>query len=125
MKLRVYDSARGSKDRHQYENYPDRYSLYFPHPKKWQKENYEEFGEHITGDYLSFSFSNDGKTITRCVWDEWNGRNGLCDNLGKKVKIETLPLPVQKWIRGYEVVYNNIIKNPEDLNFIKAWENYF
>ena len=34
MKVRVYDSARGSKDRHQYEDYIDRYSLYFPYPKK-------------------------------------------------------------------------------------------
>ena len=125
MKLRVYDAARGSRDRHKFENYPDRYALYFPHPKKWIKDDLESYGEHITGDYLNFSFSEGGKTITRCCWDEWNLRNGLCDNLGKKVKIESLPEPVQKWINGYEIAYNDLIKNPEDEDAIERWESYF
>lgn len=125
MKVRVYDSARGSKDRHQYEDYIDRYSLYFPYPKKWREETYKEYGEHITGDFLGFSFSKDGETINRCSWDEWNLRNGLCDSLGKKVKIEKLPEPVQKWICGYETAWNNLIKDPDNENVKKAWEDYF
>lgn len=125
MKVRVYDGARGRKERHQYENYPDRYSLYFPYPKKWQEEMYKEYGEHISGDFLCFSFSENGETINRCNWDEWNLRNGLCDSLGKKVKIETLPEPVQKWIRGYEVVWNNILKDEDNEEYQKAWEDYF
>ena len=125
MKVRVYDGARGRKERHQYENYPDRYALYFPLPKKEQEDGYKNLGVHITGHYLSFSFSTDGKNITRCCWDEWNLRNGRCDNLGKKVKIETLPEPVQKWIRGYEVVWNNILKDEDNEEYQKAWEDYF
>lgn len=125
MKLRVYDGARGSKDRHQFEGYVDRYSLYFPRPKKWQEETYQKFRERITGDYIGFSFSEDGKSITRCCWDEWNLRNGFCDSLGKKVKIEKLPKPVQDWIVGYEKVYNDFIKNPDNDDVRNAWENYF
>ena len=124
MKLRVYDAARGSKERHQFENYVDRYALYFPHPKKWVKQDLMEYGEHITGEYLSFSFSEDGKTINRCIFDEWNGRDGSCTNLGKKVKIESLPKPVQEWIEGYEKVYNDLIKNPEDDKVVNAWNDY-
>jgi len=125
MKVRVYDAARGKKERHQYENYPDRYSLYFPLPKKIQEEGYKKLGVHITGHYLGFSFSEDGKSITRCCWDEWNLRNGLCDNLGKKVKIETLPEPVQEWIHGYELAWNNILKDEDNEEYKKAWEDYF
>jgi hypothetical protein len=125
MKLRVYDGARGSKDRHQYEDYIDRYSLYFPHPKKWIDEDYRKFRERITGDFLRFSFSEDGKIINRCTWNEWNIRNGLCDSLGKKVNINTLPKHVQKWIAGYEKVYNEMIKHPEDEKIVEAWNNYF
>lgn len=125
MKLRVYDGARGSKDRHQYEGYVDRYSLYFPRPKKRIDEDYREFGERITGNFLGFSFSEDGKTINRCTWDEWNTRNGRCDSLGKKVNIDTLPKHVQNWIAGYERVYNEMIKHPEDEKVVEAWNNYF
>lgn len=125
MKVRVYDGARGKKERHQYENYVDRFALYFPHPKKWQEETYKKHGERITGDYLCFSFSEDGKSITRCCWDEWNLRHGHCDTLGKKVKIETLPEPVQKWIAGYEKRWNDLITHEDDEKVKKAWENYF
>ena len=124
MKVRVYDSARGSKGGHKYEGYIDRYSLYFPYPKKWKEENYKQFGEHITGDFLGFSFSEDGKNITRCCWDEWNLRNGFCDSLGKKVKIEKLPKPVQEWIAGYEERWNALIARPDDEQVKKAWESY-
>ena len=125
MTLRVYDGARGSKERRQYEGYIDRYSLYFPYPNRWKTETYKKYGEHISGEFLGFSFSKNGSNINRCCWNQWNLRDGNCGGLGKKVKINTLPEPVQKWIHGYEIAWNNLINNPEDEDVIKAWEDYF
>ncbi len=125
MKVRVYDGAMGKVERHQYKGYVDRYSLYFPCPKKWQKEEYKKSGKVITGHYLGFSFSEDGEYINRCIWDEWDLSHGRCDNLGKKVKIETLPKPVQKWIRGYEKRWNDLIAHENDKKVQKAWDTYF
>lgn len=122
MKVRVYDSAAGNKEKSKYKDYIDRYSLYFPLPKK-DIQYYD--GGRITGYYLGFSFNEDGTTINRCIWDEWNTKYGLCDCLGKKVKIETLPQKVQDWIHGYEKVYNESLKYPDDNGKQKAWNDYF
>lgn len=110
MKVRVYDSARGRKERHKFENYIDRYCLYFPNPKKVVEETYNLLGETITGTFLRFSFESDGR-INRCAWDEWNRRDGYVDNLGKKVNIDTLPEKVREWIREYERRWNNYISS--------------
>ena len=115
MKVRVYDGGKGYS--------VDRYSLYFPLPKKEVEETYRIHRERISGHFLGFGFNDD--CIFRCCWDEWNMRNGYCTNLGKKVKIETLPQHVQEWVRGYEKAWNNLLKHPNDERYQWEWENYF
>jgi len=118
--LRVYDSAKNCKD---FAGYQDRYALYFPYPKEWIK------GDHVA-DYFAFSFTHDdeyprGASVIRCYWDEWHrGRNGYASNLGKKLKIESLPKHVQEWIAGYQKVWNDLINDPDNQEIIKAWEAY-
>lgn len=124
MKVRVYDGAKPTvydrgeqrKERKQYEDSVDRYSLYFPLPKKRINKD-----DGVVGCYLGFSFSDDGEQIIRCTFEEWNSKNGLCDHLGKKAKIETLPENVQKWIADGERVYNEFIKHPDDEKAEKEW----
>lgn len=116
MKVRVYDSKVDTIDR---------YALYFPLTKKEKEDYYRLFHQHITGNYLCFSFNEEKEVINRCNWDEWNLRDGYCDNLGKKVKIDTLPKFLQEWINGYEKVYNDTIKYPESEEVNQRWMNYF
>lgn len=116
MKLRVYDSGK---------DLVDRYSLYFPYPKKRVIDYYHEYGVYITGDYLLFSFSDDGESINRCGWDSWDLKYGYCSKLGKKVKTETLPKPVQKWIEGYEKLWNNLLKHPQSRKVENQFINYY
>lgn len=115
--LRVYDAAGLKKE---YAGYQDRYSLYFPYPDKWVENG------HV-GDFLAFNFTEDETRphITRLYWDEWHRRNGYV-RLGKKVKIETLPEYVQKWIKGFEKVWNDYINNedPFDEEIRQAWLDY-
>lgn len=112
LTLRVYDAAAKNK---QCVGWSDRYSLYFPYPKEWVENG------HVA-DFLSFSFNE--SSIKRCYWDEWYRRNGYADNLGKKVKISTLPKHVQEWIAGYEKVWNEYINDPDNEEVIERWENY-
>ena len=103
--LRVYDSASVRKE---YATYVDRYSLYVPTPRNKVKE----WG--VMGVFLGFNF--DEKGITRCCWDEC--RYGVITmNLGKKVKRETLPSHVQKWVKQMEEAYNRALKEDTE----EAW----
>lgn len=119
MKLRVYDSAANNK---LFAGYQDRYALYFPYPKKWIENG------HVA-DFYAFNFTHEdesprGAMIIRCYWDEWHRCSGYPSKLGKRVKIETLPAHVQEWIAGYEKVWNDYIKHPDDPKVRKAWEDY-
>lgn len=118
MELRVYDSARGGKERHKFENYIDRYCLYFPYPKKWLIDS------EVKGDYLAFSFNTETKIIKRCYWDEWKKRDGFCDKLGKKIHTDKLPDFVAEWVKGYEKVWNDYINNEDNEKFKKAFLEY-
>lgn len=117
--LRVYDSAGNNKE---FVGYQDRYALYFPYPKEWIK------GGHV-GDYYAFNFTHEdeyprGCSIIHCYWNEWYRQCGYASNLGKKVKIETLPKHVQEWIAGYQKVWNDLINDPDNQEVVKAWEAY-
>ena len=107
--LRVYDSAATNKE---FTDSVDRFSLYVPTPRN----KVREWG--IMGMFLGFSFGKE--TITRCCWDEC--RNGVAAmNLGRKVKRDTLPLHVQKWVDKMEKFYNRALKE----NTIEAWEDWY
>ena len=117
--LRVYDSAGNNKE---FAGVQDRYALYFPYPKEWIE------GDHV-GDFFAFNFTHEdeypyGATIIRCYWDEWHRKNGYASNLGKKVKIETLPKHVQEWIAGYQKVWNDFLNDPDNQAVVDAWEAY-
>ena len=112
--LRVYDSAGIRKE---YANCQDRYALYFPYPKEWIASG------HVA-DILPFNFSHSDEIISRFCWDEWNRKNGYASMLGKKVKIDILPKHVQKWVNGYEKVWNDLINNPDDIKARTAWLSY-
>ncbi|MBP5457836.1 MAG: hypothetical protein J6Y37_15200 [Paludibacteraceae bacterium] len=123
MKVRVYDAAARNKA---YKGYVDRYSLYFPYTKEMRERHWEDFSERVKGDFLGFSFSEDGSRITRCTWDS---HKGPMDWLGKKVRIETLPQPVVEWVAGYEKVWNALVYAKEGTKEFeaaeKAWNDYF
>ena len=106
--LRVYDAAKRKK---MYENCIDRYSLYVPTPRNKVKE----WG--IMGMFLGFSFSDKG--IIRCCWGEC--KHGVKTmNLGKKIKRDSLPKHVQKWIDTMEEKYNRAVKEDTE----EAWEQW-
>lgn len=117
--IRVYDSGK------KFMGHPDRYVLYFPYPKEWIRDNKYAISpvgyEHV-GDFFAFSFGD--KTIQRCYWGEWCRKDGYASNLGKRVKIDTLPKHVQKWIRGYQKVWTDYINHPDEEWSRKAWEKY-
>ena len=107
--LRVYDIALRNK---KYSNYIDRFTLYVPTPRN--KVN--EWG--YMGIYLGFSFGHE--QIIRCCWDEC--KYGVATmNLGRKVKRESLPQYVQRWVNKMEEAYNKALK--EDTK--EAWENWY
>ena len=106
--LRVYDSAARNK---RFVNYIDRYSLYVPTPRN----KIGEWG--YMGMFLGFSFGEG--TITRFCWD-WCQYGVGSMNLGRKVKRNTLPLHVQKWIDKMEEVYNRALKEDTE----EAWNDW-
>lgn len=116
LTLRVYDGAARNK---QCAEWHDRYVLYFPYPKEWVENG------HVA-DFLAFSFNEDAlyKRITRCYWDEWYRKDGYADRLGKKVKIDTLPQHVQKWIAGFEKAWNDYVNDPDNKRVYKRWLDY-
>ena len=102
--LRVYDSKV---------EVADRYCLYVPTPRNKVKE----WGN--MGIYLPFNFNIDNKTIIRFAWGECV--NGVASmNLGRKMKIDTLPKFVREWIKKNETLYNRALK--EDT--LDAWNDW-
>ena len=107
--LRVYDSAANNK---KFTDYVDRYALYVPTPR-----NKRHLWGYM-GSFLGFSFSKDN--ITRCCWGECKyGVKTM--NLGKKVKRESLPPHVQKWVNRMEAAYNRALE--EDTR--EAWLEWY
>ena len=106
--LRVYDSASVKKE---YATCTDRYTLYVPTPRN----KVREWG--YMGTYLGFSFTDE--VLIKCCWGECeNGVRTM--SLGRKVKRETLPMHVQKWIDKLEKAYNKAITE----NTEEAWEEW-
>ena len=84
MEVRLYDAGK------KYENYIDRYTLYFPYPK-WLRER----SNNVRGCWLGCSPAYDG--MIRCSWElnESHIVNSEKLWLGKKIKLETMPQPFQ------------------------------
>ena len=116
MKVRVYDSGLKS--------YIDRYTLYFPYPKKMRKEYMEMHRSLIMGFCIPFSFSSGdyrGTTINRCASFEDDRTLGYdVPNREKKVKIVTLPKEVQEWCANMERIWNDALKY-DDKEHWDAW----
>jgi hypothetical protein len=106
--LRVYDAAKRNK---KYEDYIDRYCLYVPIPRNRVKE----FG--YVGTFLGFSFSDE--RIIKCYWDECEYGVAFM-NLGTKIKRESLPKHVQKWIDTLEKKWNRALKEDTE----EAWNEW-
>ena len=106
--FRVYDAALTNKV---YENFVDRFSLYVPYPRNKRKE----YG-NLYGIFLGFSFNE--RDIIKCCWEECKYGVKYHD-LGRKVKRETLPLHVQKWVSKLEKTYNDYLKNATAENWEK------
>ena len=105
---RIYDSGK------KFENYVDRYSVFFPLPKKYREEPQEDRGV-----YLGCSVMSDGG-ICCCTWEpvEYYHRIGINLHLGKRVKLESFPKPFQKVINKMTKLYNKALNE----NTEKAWE---
>lgn len=102
--LRVYDGGKNFT--------VDRYTLYYPTPRNKQKSwGYAGMG-------LGFSF-NDSQ-IVKCCHNECGIGIGIDYFPGKKIKRETLPLHIQKWIKKEEDAYNKAIR----LDTQEAWDEF-
>ena len=103
--LRVYDSK--------FKGYVDRYSLYIPTPRNLKAEwGYDGIG-------IGFSWSQVHDSLIRC--DHFECPHFSQMNLGRKVKRETLPAFVQKWINKMEKLYNDALNLDTDAAW-KKWE---
>ena len=79
-----------------------------------------------TGTFCISHIRKSGLGITSTLFHllAMNMLDGYASNLGKRVKIDTLPKHVQKWIRGYQKVWTDYINNPDEEWARKAWEKY-
>lgn len=104
---RIYDGGK------KYENYVDRYSVFYPLPKKYREDPYED-----RGIYLGCSVMSNGG-LNRCTWEpvECHDRIGISLNWGKRVKLESFPKPFQKAINRFTRIYNRALNENTD----KAW----
>jgi hypothetical protein len=106
MKARLYRATGEARD------YIDGYSLYLPYPK-WYREQLNP-KNYASGCFLGCSPASDG-TMIRCCWEELEYRiYGRADNLGRKVKIESMPEPFQKEVRRIEKLWNDALKYNDD-----------
>ena len=106
MKVRVYDSGK---------NAADRYTLYFPYPKKLR----EHEGRTIMGCFQPFNFVEGQLTLYAWDYDDRSLGYNIPRN-EKKVKIETLPQFVQNYIVKMERIWNDALKY-DDKEHWDAW----
>lgn len=104
--LRVYDAGE------KYAHCADRYSLYYPTPRNKVKD----WG--YKGIYLGFGFSEN----EICEYSHGECKIGVGVDFfgGKKIKRQTLPTHVQKWIDNMEKAYNKAIKTDTE----EGWEEF-
>ena len=109
MKARLYRATGEAK------NYIDGYTLYFPYPK-WYRQELRKLHKdtlHIPiGTFVGCSPASDG-TMIRCSWDEMDERYTFA-GLGRKVKIESMPVPFQNEVYRLEKLYNDALKYDDE-----------
>ena len=108
---RIYDSGK------KFEGYADRYSVLFPLPKKFQMGTCNK----VRGSYLGCSPSADG--MIRCTWEEVKERDyvGVDLVLGRRVKLDTFPMPFQNIVNKMTELYNKALNE----NTEKAWMEWY
>ena len=112
MKARLYRATGEAR------NYVDGYSLYLPYPKRYREELNPR--NYASGCFLGCSPAHDG-TMIRCNWDELEySKYGSASNLGRKIKIESMPEPFQKEVRRIEQLYNDALKYDDEAH----WEKF-
>lgn len=116
MKVRIYDSRL--------KGYVDRYTFYFPYPKKRVEAEMKRSGHQIMGICQPFSFRTDqsGKTsLTFCPWfDDDRTLNINVPNNEKKLKIESMPKEVQEYATKMEKLWNDAWKYDDEEHW-KKW----
>lgn len=107
---RIYDGGK------KFEGYPDRYSVYFPMPKRFRADK-----EDDKGIYLGCTPTEDG--MIRCTWEpvEAHDHIGYTIKLGRVVKLETFPKAFQRIIKRMTRIYNRALNENTDKAW-KAWE---
>ena len=114
MKVRLYDAGK------KYENYPDRYSLYFPYPKWMQREIYEAHKHHVMGFALGCTQDSDGGVIRCDSFDDDRTLGYHVRNLGRKIPLEKMSHAFQRWARSMERKWNDALKFNDDKHW-DAW----
>lgn len=99
MKVRLYRAAA------QYRGYIDEYTLYFPNNKK------ERQSSRMAGVFVGCSPSGNGG-VNVCNWEECGNFSNY--NFGRKVKLESMPLQFQEWVRSLEKKWNDALKYDDD-----------
>lgn len=110
MKARLYRATGEAR------NYIDAYTLYFPYPKWYRKEN----GNYATGCFLGCSPASDG-TMIRCCWDEWElSKYGAPINAsGRKIAIDSMPEPFRNEVRRMESLWEDACRTRD----FSRWNN--
>ena len=107
-KMRLYDSGK------RFENYVDRYTLYFPYPKWLQKH------DRAKGCYLGCSPTQNGMNM--CCWDinvdSYVNSDTL--RLGKKIRLDSMPKPFQICAERLQKAWHDAITQNTDA----AWEKW-
>lgn len=112
MKIRLYRASA------KFRGYIDEFTLYFPHPKWMQKENYDRYGHHICGYCIGCSQSNSGNMI-RCIgFDDDRNLGYHPDNFGRRYPLEKMSKEFQAEARKLARAWNNALKYNDD----KHWE---
>ena len=96
MQARLYRAAGEARD------FVDGYTLVFPYPKWYILETRNS----ANCCFLGCSPSING-TMIRCCWDE--GHFHLL-NLGRKVRIETMPEPFQQEVQRMQTLWDEVCK---------------
>jgi hypothetical protein len=107
---RIYDAGK------KFEGYADRYSIFFPLPKKYRKDTISK----VRGVFLGCKPSVDG--MIRCTWEDVKDVDyiGVNLKLGKRVKLESFPKPFQEIINKMTMLYNKALNE----NTEKAWQEW-
>ena len=107
-KMRLYDSGK------RFENYVDRYTLYFPYPKWLQKH------DRAKGCYLGCSPTQSGMNM--CCWDinvdSYVNSDTL--RLGKKIRLDSMPIGFQKVAKQIETSWQYTLK----VNTDEQWDKF-